>query len=98
MVSDNRVTDEDGLLVLQQTSNTPATGQVNVTPTSGLQVGYKLTASARNVQDVDGTQSLYNHLTIYTWRWYRIDPATLEVWPRSGGFSRVSGYTWGRHA
>ena len=22
----------------------------------------------------------------------------LEVWPKSGGFSRVSGYTWGRHA
>ena len=80
--------DEEGLIVQQQVSNPPATGTVSVTPTSGLQVGYMLNAKARNIQDVDGTQSLDNHLTTHTWRWYRIDPATLvetHVAPRVHG-------------
>ena len=59
----------------QQVSNTPATGEVRVT-SSGLQVGYQLSAKARNVQDANGTQSLYSHQIIFHWKWFRIDPVT----------------------
>ena len=76
-VSDSRVADEDGLIVQQQVSNVPATGEVRVT-SSGLQVGYQLSAKARNVRDENGTQSLYSHHTIFHWKWYRIDPVTSE--------------------
>ena len=74
-VSASRVADEDGLIVQQQVSNTPATGEVRVT-SSGLQVGYQLSAKARNVRDANGTQSLYSHQTIFHWKWFRIDPVT----------------------
>ena len=92
-VSASRVADEEGLIVQQQVSNTPATGQVTVTPTSDLQVGYHLNAKTRNIRDEDGTQSLRNHLTIFHWRWYRIDPVTavetqVPSWVHGGW------YTW----
>ena len=74
-VSASRVADEDGLIVQQQVSNIPATGEVRVT-SSGLQVGYQLSAKARNVRDANGTQSLYSHQTIFHWKWFRIDPVT----------------------
>ena len=74
-MSASRVADEDGLIVQQQVSNIPATGEVRVT-SSGLQVGYQLSAKARNVRDENGTQSLYSHQTLFHWRWYRIDPVT----------------------
>ena len=74
-MSASRVADEDGLIVQQQVSNTPATGEVRVT-SSGLQVGYQLSAKARNVRDANGTQSLYSHQTIFHWKWFRIDPVT----------------------
>ena len=73
-VSASRVADEDGLIVQQQVSNTPATGDVRVT--GGLQVGNWLDAVVYNIRDEDGTQSLRNHLTLLTWRWFRIDPVT----------------------
>ena len=75
-VSASRVADEDGLIVQQQVSNTPATGDVRVT--GALQVGSRLNATVYNIRDEDGTQSLRNHLTLLSWRWYRIDPVTLE--------------------
>ena len=92
-VSASRVADEEGLIIQQQVSNTPATGQVTVTPTSDLQVGYHLNAKARNIRDEDGTQSLRNHLTFLTWRWFRIDPVTavesqVPSWVHGGW------YTW----
>ena len=92
-VSASRVADEEGLIIQQQVSNTPATGQVTVTPTSDLQVGYHLNAKARNIRDEDGTQSLRNYLTFLTWRWYRIDPVTtvetqVPSWVHGGW------YTW----
>ena len=68
--------DEDGLIVQQQVSNTPATGDVRVT--GGLQVGNWLDAAVYNIRDEDGTQSLRNHLNLLTWRWFRIDPVTAE--------------------
>ncbi len=91
-VSASRVADEDGLIVQQQVSNTPATGQVTVT-SGGLQVGYHLNAKARNIRDEDGTQSLRNYLTFLTWRWFRIDPVTavetqVPSWVHGGW------YTW----
>ena len=84
--------DEEGLIVQQQVSNTPATGEVRVT-SSGLQVGYQLSAKARNVQDANCTQSLYNHQTIFHWKWFRIDPVTavetqVPSWVHGGW------YTW----
>ena len=92
-VSASRVADEEGLIIQQRVSNTPATGQVTVTPTSDLQVGYHLNAKARNIRDEDGTQSLRNHLTFLTWRWFRIDPVTavesqVPSWVHGGW------YTW----
>ena len=92
-VSASRVADEEGLIIQQQVSNTPATGQVTVTPTSDLQVGYHLDAAVYNIRDEDGTQSLRNHLTLLTWRWFRIDPVTAEEtqvpsWVHGGW------YTW----
>ena len=92
-VSASRVADEEGLIIQQQVSNTPATGQVTVTPTSDLQVGYHLDAAVYNIRDEDGTQSLRNHLTLLTWRWYRIDPVTavetqVPSWVHGGW------YTW----
>ena len=91
-VSASRVADEEGLIVQQQVSNTPATGEVRVT-SSGLQVGYQLSAKARNVQDANGTQSLYSYQTIFHWKWFRIDPVTavetqVPSWVRGGW------YTW----
>ena len=91
-VSASRVADEEGLIVQQQVSNTPATGEVRVT-SSGLQVGYQLSAKARNVQDANGTQSLYSHQTIFHWKWFRIDPVTavetqVPSWVHGGW------YTW----
>ena len=91
-MSASRVADEDGLIVQQQVSNTPATGQVTVT-SGGLQVGYHLNAKARNIRDEDGTQSLRNYLTFLTWRWFRIDPVTavetqVPSWVHGGW------YTW----
>ena len=68
--------DEDGLIVQQQVSNTPATGDVRVT--GGLRVGNWLDAAVYNIRDEDGTQSLRNHLNLLTWRWFRIDPVTAE--------------------
>ena len=103
-VSASRVADEEGLIVQQQVSNTPATGTVTVTLNNGLQVGYHLNASglqvgyhlnakARNLRDEDGTQSLRNYLTFLTWRWFRIDPVTavetqVPSWVHDGW------YTW----
>ena len=63
------------------------------TEPSDLQVGYHLNAKARNIRDEDGTQSLRNHLTIFHWRWYRIDPVTavetqVPSWVHGGW------YTW----
>ena len=92
-VSASRVADEEGLIIQQQVSNTPATGQVTVTPTSDLQVGYHLDAAVYNIRDEDGTQSLRNHLTLLTWRWFRIDPVTavetqVPSWVHGGW------YTW----
>ena len=91
-VSDSRVADEEGLIVQQQVSNTPATGEVRVT-SSGQQVGYQLSAKARNVQDANGTQSLYSHQTIFHGKWFRIDPVTavetqVPSWVHGGW------YTW----
>ena len=91
-VSASRVADEDGLIVQQQVSNTPATGQVAVT-SGGLQVGYHLNAEARNVRDANGTQSLSSRLTIFHWKWFRIDPVTavetqVPSWVHGGW------YTW----
>ena len=91
-VSASRVADEDGLIVQQQVSNTPATGQVTVT-SGGLQVGYHLNAEARNVRDANGTQSLSSRLTIFHWKWFRIDPVTavetqVPSWVHGGW------YTW----
>ena len=88
-VSASRVADEDGLIVQQQVSNTPATGDVRVT--GGLQVGNWLDAAVYNIRDEDGTQSLRNHLTLLTWRWFRIDPVTAEetIFP-----PLVHGSTW----
>ena len=76
-MSASRVADEEGLIIQQQVSNIPATGEVRVT-SSGLQVGYQLSAKARNVRDANGTQSLYSHQTIFHWKWFRIDPVTAE--------------------
>ena len=92
-VSASRVADEEGLIIQQQVSNTPATGQVTVTPTSDLQVGFHLDAAVYNIRDEDGTQSLRNHLTLLTWRWFRIDPVTavetqVPSWVHGGW------YTW----
>ena len=76
-VSASRVADEEGLIVQRQVVNIPATGQVSLT-SGGLEVGSFLNADVRNVRDEDGTQSLRNHLTIFYWKWYRIDPVTAE--------------------
>ena len=76
VVSANRVADEDGQIVLQQVSNTPATGEVRVT--GGLQVGNNLSAEPRNIEDANGLQSLRNGLPLLTWRWFRVDPTTGE--------------------
>ena len=91
-VSASRVADEEGLIVQQQVSNIPATGEVRVT-SSGLQVGYQLSAKARNVRDANGTQSLYSHQTIFHWKCFRIDPVTavetqVPSWVHGGW------YTW----
>ena len=103
-VSDSRVADEEGLIVQQQVTNTPATGTVTVTLNNGLQVGYHLNASdlqvgyhlnakARNIRDEDGTQSLRNYLTFLTWRWYRIDPVT-EVETQVPSWVHGGWYPW----
>ncbi len=74
VASDNVVADEEGLIIQRQVSNTPATGEVR---TSGNpQVGHELYASAHNVRDENGAQSLYNRLTRFRWQWFRIDPVT----------------------
>ena len=76
VVSENRVADEDGQIVVQQVANTPATGDVQVT--GGLQVGNKLTGDVNNIEDANGIQSLRNGLSLLTWRWFRVDPTTGE--------------------
>ena len=92
-VSASRVADEDGLIVQQQVSNTPATGDVSVTPSDGLQVGYLLSADVHNYADENGLQSLRNHLTLFHWRWFRIDPVT-EVETHVPSYVHGGTYWW----
>ena len=93
-VSASRVADEDGLIVQRQSSNIPATGQVIVTSSgSSFQVGYQLTAAVRNYADENGLQSLRNHLTLFNWRWFRIDPVT-EVETHVPSYVHGGTYWW----
>ena len=76
VVSENPVANADGLIIQLQTTNTPATGNVRIT-TYGVGIVHSLYGDVLNVQDEDGTQSLYAHLTRFSWQWFRIDPRTL---------------------
>ena len=76
VVSENLVANADGLIIQQQTTNTPATGNVRIT-TYGVGIVHSLYGDVLNVQDEDGTQSLKAHLTRFSWQWFRIDPRTL---------------------
>ena len=77
VVSEYPVANADGLIVQRQTTNTPATGNVRITSYGEMRVGRSLDGDVRNVQDEDGTQSLWGHLTKFSWQWFRIDPRTL---------------------
>ena len=84
VVSENPVANVDGLIIQRQASNTPATGNVRITyynvritSYGEMRFGRSLHGYAFNVQDEDGTQSLYGHLTKFSWQWFRIDPRTL---------------------
>ena len=77
VVSESLVANVDGLIIQRQTINTPATGNVRITSYGEMRVGRSLHGDVFNVQDEDGTQSLYGHLTKFSWQWFRIDPRTL---------------------
>ena len=77
VVSENLVSNVDGLIIQQQSANAPATGNVRITTYGEMRVGRPLYGNVRNVQDEDGTQALYGHLTTFSWQWFRIDPRTL---------------------
>ena len=77
VVSENLVANADGLIIQQQSTNAPATGNVRITTYGEMRVGRSLHGDALNVQDEDGTQSLRGHLTKFSWQWFRIDPRTL---------------------
>ena len=84
VVSENLVANVDGLIIQRQTINTPATGNVRIisynvriTSYGAMRFGRSLHGDVFNVQDEDGTQSLYGHLTKLSWQWFRIDPRTL---------------------
>ena len=77
VVSENLVANADGLIIQLQTTNTPATGNVRIT-TYGVGIVHSLYGDVLNVQDEDGTQSLYAHLTRFSWQWFRIDPRTFH--------------------
>ena len=76
VVSDNAVEDADGLIVLTQVTNSPATGDIFTKNWSRLEVRHELSARLRNVRDEDGVESLYSNQTFIWWQWYRIDPVT----------------------
>ena len=67
----------DGLIIQQQSTNAPATGNVRITTYGEMRVGRSLHGDVLNVQDEDGTQSLRGHLTKFSWQWFSIDPRTL---------------------
>ena len=77
VVSENLVANADGLIIQQQSTNAPATGNVRITTYGEMRVGRSLHGGVLNVQDEDGTQSLRGHLTKFSWQWFRIDPRTL---------------------
>ena len=77
VVSENLVANADGLIIQQQSTNAPATGNVRITTYGEMRVGRSLHGDVLNVQDEDGTQSLRGHLTKFSWRWFSIDPRTL---------------------
>ena len=77
VVSENLVANADGLIIQQQSTNAPATGNVRITTYGEMRVGRSLHGDVLNVQDEDGTQSLRGHLTKLSWQWFRIDPRTL---------------------
>ena len=77
VVSESLVANLDGLIIQRQAINTPATGNVRITSYGEMRFGRSLHGYAFNVQDEDGTQSLYGHLTKFSWQWFRIDPRTL---------------------
>ncbi len=77
VVSENLVANADGLIIQQQSTNAPATGNVRITTHGEMRVGRSLHGDVLNVQDEDGTQSLRGHLTKFSWQWFRIDPRTL---------------------
>ena len=77
VVSESLVANVDGLIIQQQTINTPATGNVRITTYGEMRVGRSLHGDVLNAQDEDGTQSLRGHLTKFSWQWFRIDPRTL---------------------
>ena len=77
VVSESLVANVDGLIIQRQAINTPATGNVRITTYGEMRVGRSLYGDMLNVQDEDGTQSLYGHLTKLSWQWFRIDPRTL---------------------
>ena len=77
VVSENLVANADGLIIQQQSTNAPATGNVRITTYGEMRVGRSLDGDVLNVQDEDGTQSLRGHLTKFSWQWFRIDPRTL---------------------
>ena len=77
VVSENLVANADGLIIQQQSTNAPATGNVRITTYGEMRVGRSLQGDVLNVQDEDGTQSLRGHLTKFSWQWFRIDPRTL---------------------
>ena len=77
VVSENLVANADGLIIQQQSTNAPATGNVRITTYGEMRVGRSLHGDVLNVQDEDGTQSLRGHLTKFSWQWFRIDPRTL---------------------
>ena len=77
VVSENLVANADGLIIQQQSTNAPATGNVRITTYGEMRVGRSLHGDVLNVQDEDGTQSLRGHLTKFSWQWFSIDPRTL---------------------
>ena len=91
-VSANPVSDEEGLIILSQTTNTPATGHCQVRRWSALGVGTIMWGGARNLADADGIQGLYNITAggVFHFKWYRIDPIT-------GQEKRVTHYIDGNH-
>ena len=86
----SRVRDENGLIVLSQTQNEPATGTVRVTKMrlldngtadstdDALQVGNWVKAYVRraDVSDPNGVNSLRQFGTPLTYKWYRINTLT----------------------